>query len=104
MKDDFFPCADLREIGKRYGTPSFVYFLEPMKRRCLEIKQLFQERLKISFAVKSNPNTALLAELKESFDYLDISSIAEGVWARKAGYEMGDCSFTGPAKRRFELL
>src|SRR6185503_8164833 len=60
-------------------------------------------RLEPSFAVKCNPNVAMLARLRGTFTHLDVSSSAEIDRAIRAGYDPAQISFSGPAKRPFEL-
>ncbi len=60
-------------------------------------------RLEPSFAVKCNPNVALLSRLNGVFTHLDVSASAEIDRAMRAGYAPGAISFSGPAKRPFEL-
>ncbi|MFT3965192.1 MAG: type III PLP-dependent enzyme, partial [Sphingobium sp.] len=50
-----------------------------------------------------NPNPALLRWLNGRIDHLDISSIGEFRLAVAAGWDPALVSFTGPAKRDFEL-
>jgi diaminopimelate decarboxylase len=57
----------------------------------------------LSFAVKSNPNPALLRWMLARLGSLDISSGGEFELARQAGWEADRISFTGPAKREAEL-
>lgn len=93
----------LERAAKDHGTPSFVYFTESIERRITSLRDGFGDRFALSFAVKSNPNPALLAWLNGRIDYLDISSIGEFRLALAAGWDPARISFTGPAKRECEL-
>jgi diaminopimelate decarboxylase len=95
--------AALERAAERFGTPAFVYFAEVIERRIEELDQAFGGRFALSFAVKSNPNPALLAWLESRIPFLDISSIGEMRLALDAGWKADRLSFTGPAKRDVEL-
>src|SRR5690606_19549477 len=86
-----------------FGTPAFVYFADAVERRIQAINEAFGGRFALSFAVKSNPNPAMLTWLESRIPFLDISSIGEMRLALAAGWSADRMSFTGPAKRDFEL-
>ena len=93
----------LEHVARECETPCYVYFLDDMVDRCQSLRKVFGDQLKLSYAVKSNPNVDVLQALRAAVDYFDISSIAEAEWVSQAGGSPADCSFTGPAKREFEL-
>ncbi|MDX3899194.1 MAG: type III PLP-dependent enzyme [Sphingobium sp.] len=93
----------LGQAAKRFGTPSFIYFADRIARRIEELRDAFAGRFALSYAVKSNPNPALLTWLNGRVDLLDVSSIGEFHLAVAAGWNPVLISFTGPAKRDFEL-
>lgn len=93
----------LREAADRFGTPSFVYFTQGIDARIAELREGFGRRLTLSFAVKCNPNPALLAWLGSRIEHLDISSVGELRLARRAGWDAERISFTGPGKREVEI-
>lgn len=95
--------AILADVARQYGTPCFVYFLDDVRARIDALRAAFGGRFNISYAVKSNPNPALLSWMKDHVPSLDISSGGELHRALAAGWG-GDCiSFTGPGKRAWEL-
>ena len=65
--------------------------------------QAFGGRFQISYAVKSNPNAALLRWFRDHVGWLDISSGGELKRALDAGWDPRKISFTGPGKRVSEL-
>ena len=77
--------STLTDIAQRFGTPCYVYFMEEIKARCATLRQAFAQRLKISYAVKANPNVGLLRRLRSHTDALDISSAGELQCALRAG-------------------
>lgn len=93
----------LRQAADRHGTPCFVYLTAPIEARIAALGQAFGGRFDLSFAVKANPNPAMLAWLEPRIRLLDISSIGEMRLALRSGWDAARLSFTGPAKRDAEL-
>lgn len=93
----------LRAIADRHGTPCYVYFLDEVAERARGLRERFGGRFRIRYAVKSNPNRALLRGLRDHVDDLDVSSGGEVRRALEAGWEAERLGFTGPGKRRSEL-
>lgn len=96
--DDWLSLA-----AERFGTPAYVYFADRIDERIAHLKQSFGDRFALSFAVKSNPNPALLKWLASRIEHLDVSSIGELRLALQAGWDPARISFTGPGKRDREL-
>jgi diaminopimelate decarboxylase len=96
--------STLVDIAQRFGTPCYVYFMEDIAARCAVLRQAFAQRFKLSYAVKANPNVALLQRLRPYTDALDISSAGEMQRALCAGWPPQRLSFTGPGKRTQELV
>ncbi len=95
--------AWLRQAADDHGTPCFVYFTAPIERRIAALDHAFGGRFALSFAVKANPNPAMLEWLAPRIPLLDISSIGEMRLALHSGWDASRLSFTGPAKRDAEL-
>ena len=93
----------LETVAGRYGTPYFIYFMDDVRERLDALRQAFDGRFEVSYAVKSNPNPAILAWMKDRVATLDISSGGELHRALAAGWQGDRISFTGPGKRRWEL-
>lgn len=93
----------LTEAADRFGTPAYVYFTDLIEQRLELLRGAFGPWFDISYAVKSNPNPALLDWMRDRLDMLDISSGGELDLAMRAGWEASRISFTGPAKRAVEL-
>jgi diaminopimelate decarboxylase len=94
----------LLELAGTRGTPCYVVFLADVRRRVEQLRTAFGGRFAISYAVKANPNAALLRALGSIVDRLDVSSGGELTRAIDCGYAAGRMGFTGPAKRDDELL
>lgn len=93
----------LQSAADEFGTPCYVYDLAAIQRRSQRLRQAFGGRFLLSFAVKSNPNLALLDWLRSHADGLDVSSVGELRLALAAGWPASQLSFTGPGKRDAEL-
>ena len=93
----------LMDVAERFGTPCFIYFLDDVQARLDALHQAFGGRFEVSYAVKSNPNPALVAWMKDRVPALDISSGGELQRALAAGWSGDRISFTGPGKRPWEL-
>lgn len=95
--------ALLTRAADEFGTPTYVYVTEEITDRLEELQSAFGRWFALSYAVKSNPNTALLRWMRGKMDNLDISSGGEFQLAMTAGWDPALLSFTGPAKTRPEL-
>ncbi len=95
--------AQLQAIAERYGTPCYAYFADAIATRAWSLRDAFGGRFSLRYAVKANPNPALLSFLYKHVDALDISSKGELDLALAAGWPATRLSFTGPGKRGAEL-
>lgn len=93
----------LLRAANTFGTPSFAYLTDAIHDRIDHIRKTFGGRFLLSYAVKSNPNPALLNWLKDHIDLLDVSSIGEFRLGLRSGWSPARASFTGPGKREAEL-
>lgn len=95
--------ALLLEAAERFGTPAYVYDLDAALARLELLKRLFGGRFGISYAIKANPCADLLRALRPHLATFDASSFAEVERALAAGMPAARITFSGPAKRRFEI-
>jgi diaminopimelate decarboxylase len=93
----------LTNAAEKFGTPCFVYSLDQIERRIAKLNDAFDRRFTISYAMKCNPNPRLLDWLQHRVGGLDVSSGGEIDRAIQANWPPEQISFTGPAKRSFEL-
>lgn len=93
----------LAEVAERFGTPAYVYFLDDIAERSAMIERAFGGRLGVNYAVKANPNRALLRELSSMVAALDVSSGGEVRRGLQSGYPAHKLSFSGPGKSQGEL-
>jgi diaminopimelate decarboxylase len=90
-------------LAQAHGTPYFIYDADSMTRRIDAVRRAFCGLVDVFYAVKANPNLALLQALRMGADGLDVSSAGELVQACEAGFDPGQISFAGPAKTTAEL-
>jgi diaminopimelate decarboxylase len=81
-----------------------VYLVDDIERTIGRVRDALGGRFAISYAVKCNPNRGLLEALRGPLDGLDVSSAGEIDRGLEAGYDASTFSFSGPAKRRDELV
>jgi diaminopimelate decarboxylase len=95
--------AQWEALAEREDTPFFVFDAGAVKARIGRVRGAFSGRLRVYFAVKSNPNLGLLRALLGAVDGVDISSGGELRQALAAGHRAEDMSFAGPGKTDAEL-
>jgi diaminopimelate decarboxylase len=89
--------------ARQFGTPLYAYDLELAVARTLLLRDLFGGRFGLSYAIKANPNAALLEALAPHLASFDASSFAEVRRGMAAGMPAARISFSGPAKRPEEI-
>jgi diaminopimelate decarboxylase len=97
----------LRAAAAAYPTPAYVYDIDLIVRRIGQLREAFGGRFEISYAVKANPNRALIQAIAPHVDGFDVSSLGEAGRVRRSGVDK-PVSFTGPGKsdealRRFAV-
>ena len=93
----------IEKATPRLSTPLYVYHPQVIRDRAQQLRQLFHNNLSLSYAVKANPNQFLLKEIDRQVDFFDVSSVGELQRVIDAGCSSERISFSGPAKRDFEL-
>jgi diaminopimelate decarboxylase len=100
-------CEDvpLPLIAREVGTPVFVYSTATMQRHARVLKQALAslENPLIAFAVKANPNAAVLATLAAEGLGADVVSGGEYRRARAAGIAADKIVFSGVGKTAAEM-
>lgn len=107
LKDGVLHAEDvaLSDIAEQVGTPVYVYSRATLERHA----RVFREGLKdagkihLAFAVKSNPNLAVLKILANQGYGADVVSGGELERALAAGMKADDIVFSGVGKSRAEL-
>lgn len=87
----------------KYGTPLYIYDSSVMIRKVGQFRQAFPKEVKLYYAVKANPNPALLRSILPLVDGFDVASAGEIDAVTKAGGKPVNLSFAGPGKQIYEL-
>ncbi|RKF20973.1 diaminopimelate decarboxylase [Altericroceibacterium spongiae] len=102
-------CAEdvpLAEIAVQVGTPVYIYSRATLERHARVFREALAgiARTHLAFAVKSNPNLAVLSLLKKEGYGADVVSEGEMKRALAAGIPAADIVFSGVGKSRRELV
>ena len=114
---------ELRELGKKYGTPLFVFDEAHVRSRMQSIREILPEKIRICFSIKANP--FLIPLMSGICDAIEVCSPGElslcgayGVPGEKilysgvsrtvpdilAAIRAGASVYTAESVRQFELL
>jgi len=85
-------------------TPAYIYDGDVISGRVTSLQHSLGGLLDISFAIKSNPNPAILRMMAQITPWLDASSWAEVQRALDAGKPPDRITYSGPGKRTRELV
>jgi len=107
LRDGELRCEDvpLAEIAERVGTPVYVYSTATMLGRAAELRSALEglDDPLIAYAVKANPNSAVIATLAKAGLGADIVSGGEYRRARAAGVPGAKIVFAGVGKTEQEM-
>ena len=107
LKDGELHCEDvpLAEIAAEVGTPVYVYSTATMRRHVTAISQALEPLPDplIAYAVKANPNTAVIATLATAGLGADVVSGGEYRRATTAGVATDRIVFSGVGKTEEEM-
>lgn len=107
LRDGALHCEDvpLERIAREVGTPVYVYSTAGMQRQARALKAALAPlgAPLIAFAVKANPNAAVLATLAAEGLGADVVSGGEYRRARGAGIAAGKIVFSGVGKTEAEM-
>tara|TARA_Y100000992_G_scaffold298308_1_gene263240 strand:+ start:764 stop:1978 length:1215 start_codon:yes stop_codon:yes gene_type:complete len=91
-------------LAKKYGTPSYCYSYKKIKENIKNFKHSFKTiNPLICFAVKANPNKAILREIGKFGLGADVVSIGELMKALKSGINPKKIVFSGVGKTTNEI-
>ncbi|PXA93009.1 diaminopimelate decarboxylase [Nostoc sp. 3335mG] len=95
----------LTRIAAEVGTPVYVYSAEAFRRRARDFRDGVAQagRVHLAFAIKANPNLAVLRLLANEGYGADVVSGGEMARALAAGMAAKDIVFSGVGKTRAEL-
>jgi len=94
---------DPAALAERFGTPLFAYDLDVVARQVAALRAALPPSFDLAFAVKANPNLAVLRHLARLGLGADVASAGELRHALRAGFDPERLVFTGPGKRDEEL-
>ncbi|MGP1352773.1 MAG: diaminopimelate decarboxylase [Parasphingopyxis sp.] len=107
LRDGVLHAEDvpLTRIAEEVGTPVYVYSRATLKRHARVFREALSAlpRVHIAFAIKANPNLAVLNVLSREGFGADIVSVGEMKRALAAGVPAADIVFSGVGKTREEL-
>lgn len=108
LKNGRLHCEDvpLETIAEAVGTPVYVYSSATLERHAQVFREAMEPcgRVHIAFAVKANPNVAVLRLLAKQGYGADVVSGGEMARALAAGMPAEDIVFSGVGKTRDELI
>jgi len=95
----------LARIAAAVGTPVYVYSTEAFRLKAREFRKGVEQagRVHLAFAIKANPNLAVLRVLAQEGYGADVVSGGEMARALAAGMAAKDVVFSGVGKTRAEL-
>ena len=100
----FIEKVDSLKIVGKFGTPTYCYSLNKLKKNILNFQENFKSiKPLICFSVKSNGNLQILKEIKKSGMGADVVSKGEMFQALKAGILPKKIVFSGVGKKTEEL-
>ena len=105
-KDNLLMAEDaaVNEIAERFGTPLYIYSRATLERHWHAFDKAFGEHPHlICFAVKSNPNIAILQVMTQLGSGFDIVSQGELERVLAAGGDAAKIVFSGVAKSETEI-
>jgi diaminopimelate decarboxylase len=91
------------ELAERFGTPFFAYDLDVVTRQVEALRGVLPASFDLAYAVKANPNLAVLRHLAGRGLGADVASGGELRHVLRAGFAADQVVFTGPGKRDEEL-
>ncbi len=94
----------INKLKSEFSTPFYLYDEKVIENKINFLKNLnFDFESKFHFAVKANPNLAILNLVKRHGFGAEVVSAGELFKALKAGFKPTDIIFDGPGKTEFDL-
>ncbi len=90
-------------LAERFGTPFYAYDLDVVTRQVATLRAALPAPFDLAYAVKANPNLAVLRHLSGLGLGADVASGGELRHVLRAGFDAAHVVFTGPGKRDEEL-
>ncbi|MDF7775355.1 diaminopimelate decarboxylase [Sphingomonas sp. AOB5] len=98
-------ATPLARIAAEVGTPVYVYSAEAFRKRARDFRKGVEQagRVHLAFAIKANPNLAVIRLLANEGYGADVVSGGEMARALAGGMKAEDIVFSGVGKTRAEL-
>jgi diaminopimelate decarboxylase len=94
---------DPAALAERFGTPFYAYDLDVVERQVEALRAALPASFDLAYAVKANPNLAVVGHLGGLGLGADVASAGELRHVLRAGIAPDRIVFTGPGKRDDEL-
>jgi diaminopimelate decarboxylase len=91
------------KVAETIGTPAYVYDANILRSQYQKVREIFNPRVSILFALKSNSNAAFANILKEAGSGAEVASAGEIEIAKAAGFNGENVHFAGPGKTERDL-
>lgn len=98
-----FTEADMLKAAKQYSSPCFVYSLGMARERYRRLRAALPARVRLAYAVKSNPGAPLLETFVREGAWFDCASAGEISAVLGAGGTGSAMVVAGPAKTHRDL-
>ena len=92
--------SHLKSLSEKFDAPFFFYDLDALDSHLKGIKSVLHPEIKIWYACKANPLSAVLSTLKDNGFGVDVASTGELSQAKRAGLKGDQLIATGPAKSK----
>ena len=103
LRDGRLGGQDPATLAERFGTPFYAYDLDVVSRQVAALRAALPPSFDLAYAVKANPNLAVLRHLCGLGLGADVASGGELRHVLRAGFPADRVVFTGPGKRDEEL-
>ena len=104
----YLGARSAEEVARKHGTPLFCYGRDRIKANYQRLKKVFDFsregfEVRLSYAMKANPNRGILKTLRSEDAWIDAVSPAEVEEARAAGFPSDRILYTGTSVSREDL-
>lgn len=94
----------LAQIENMIGqTPFYVYDKQVMTAQVEALRAAFPKKIKLHYAIKANPNPAVVGFMANLVDGFDVASKKEMLIACQTNMPVSEISFAGPGKTEIEI-
>lgn len=105
-KEEFYSIISkdsVTHLVNEAPTPAFIYFRKLVQKRYTDLQRCLPPSFHIYYAVKANPNSAILLQLSSLGVGADVASLGELTRALAHGISPDRIEFSGPGKSEEEI-